>query len=149
MLGELGGAGGLAGALEADEEHAQRAAGVDGAFAFAKELRELVGHDLDGHLAGVDGLDDRLAQAGGLDAFGEILGDLEIDVRGHQRRAHLGQRRGDILLGELGEPTQVAESLGQFVGEVGEHGTGRKRKPGWKGKRDGAGSLGTRPGKGD
>ena len=128
MLGELGGAGGLAGALEADEEHAQRAAGVDRAFAFAEQLGELVGDDLDRHLAGVDGFDDRLAEAGDLDAFGEVLGDLEIDVRGHQGRADLGQRRGDVLLGELGEPTQVAEGLGQFVSEVGEHGTGRRRQ---------------------
>ena len=123
VLGELGGAGGLAGALEADEEYAERASGVDRAFAFAEELRELVGHDLDGHLARVDGLDDRLAEAGDLDAFGEVLGDLEIDVGGHQRRAHLGQRRGDVLLGELGEPPEVAEGLGKFVGEVGEHGS--------------------------
>jgi len=124
VLGELGGAGGLAGALEADEEHAQRAAGVDRAFAFAEELRELVGHDLDGHLARVDGLDDGLAEAGDLDAFGEVLGDLEIDVGGHQRRAHLGQRRGDVLFGQLGQPPEVAEGLGEFFGEVGEHGKG-------------------------
>ena len=130
VLGELGGAGGLAGALEADEEHAQRAAGVDRAFAFAEQLGELVGDDLDRHLAGIDGLDDRLAEAGDLDAFGEVLGDLEIDVRGHQGRADLGQRRGDVLLGELGEPTQVAEGLGQFVSEVGEHGRGRRREGG-------------------
>ena len=149
MLGELGGTGGLAGTLEADEQHAQWAARVDWTFAFAEELRELVGHDLDGHLARIDGFDDGLAEAGDFDTFGEVLGDLEIDVGGHQRRAHLGQRRGDIFLGELGKPSEVAEGLGEFVGEVGEHGTGRKRKPGWKGKRDGAGSLGTRPGKGD
>ena len=135
VLGELGGAGGLAGALEADEEHAERAAGVDRAFAFAEELCELVGHDLDGHLARVDGLDDRLAEAGDLDAFGEVLGDLEIDVGGHQRRAHLIQRRGDVLLGELREPPEVAEGLGEFIGEVGEHGMGRRTETTGKGKK--------------
>ena len=135
MLGELGGAGGLAGTLEADEEHAQRAARVDQSFAFAEQFRELVGHDLDGHLARVDGLDDRLAEAGDLDAFGKVLGDLEIDVGGHQRRAHLVQRRGDVLLRELREPPEVAEGLGEFVGEVGEHGKGRRTETAGKGKK--------------
>ena len=135
VLGELGGAGGLAGALETDEEHAQGSARVDRAFAFAEELRELVGHDLDGHLARVDGLDDRLAEAGDLDAFGEVLGDLEIDVGGHQRRAHLVQSWGDVLLGELREPPEVAEGLGEFIGEVGEHGMGRRTETTGKGKK--------------
>ena len=142
VLGELRGAGGLARALKADEEHAQRATRVDRALAFAEELRELVGHDLDGHLARVDGLDDRLAEAGDLDALGEVLGDLEIDVGGHQRRAHLVQGRRDVLFRELREPPEVAEGLGKFVGEVGEHGMGRRTETTGKGKKGEGKGLG-------
>ncbi|MEY4403492.1 MAG: hypothetical protein RIR91_1527 [Verrucomicrobiota bacterium] len=67
VLGELGGAGGLARALEADEQDAQGAGGGKRARAFAEELGEFVRDDLDGHLARVDGFDDRGAEAGDLE----------------------------------------------------------------------------------
>ena len=62
--------------------------GGEGAGTFAQELGELVRDDFDSHLTRVDGFDDGSPEAGDLDALGEILGDLEINVGRHQGRTH-------------------------------------------------------------
>ena len=101
-LGDLGGGGGLARALQADhhDDDRRRRIEIDGHAFGAQHLDQLVMDDLDDHLAGLDRL-----QHSGADGLGAHLVDERADhVERHvgleQRAAHLAQRRRDIRLGQ-------------------------------------------------
>ena len=81
------------------------------AFWRAEQVHQFVVDDFDDLLAGLDALDDFRADGLGFDALDEIAGDLEIDIRFQQRHADFAQRIGDVGLGNLPEPAQVAEGV--------------------------------------
>ena len=95
--------------MEADHHDPERPRRRDGVRPLAEEAHELVVDDLDDLLAGGDALQHLLAGALGLDALGELPGDLEVDVGGEERGAHLGEGRRHVLLGELADAPQVAQ----------------------------------------
>ena len=86
---------------------AEAQAGVLG----SEQIHEFVVDELDDLLAGLDALDDLLAEGFVLDAFDEIAGDLEIHIGFEQRQAHFAQRVADVGLGDFSEPAQVAECV--------------------------------------
>ena len=117
--GELGGVGGLAGALQAGEQHDRRR------LRRVRDLERLAAEDADQLV--VDGLDDLLAgierlRAGGADgvladAVGDRADDGDVDVGLEQRRADLLHHLVDV---GLGEATLAAEALDDPVEPVGE-----------------------------
>ena len=67
--------------------------------------------DFDDLLAGLDALDDFLAERFGFDAFDKIAGDLEIDVGFQQRQPHLAQGIADIGLGDFAQTAQIFDCV--------------------------------------
>ncbi len=141
--GELGGGGGFAGAVEADEEDAQGAVGGELGGTFAEEAGELVVDDFDDLLAGGDGLEDLLAGALLLDALDEFAGDLELDIGGEEGGADLLEGLGGVFGRELGDAAQVAQGEAHAVGQAFEHGKGRREaRRRWAKKVEVAGKTG-------
>ena len=124
--GELGGGGGLAGALQADHEDRARAGESMRRWPGSPSPRsmsiERVVDDLDDLLAGGDGLGDGLALGLVGDGLDEVAGDGERDVGFEQRGADLAQRGGDVLVGEGALAGERAEDAGEPVGKGLEHG---------------------------
>ncbi len=77
----------------------------------AEQVDQFIVDDFDDLLAGMDALDDFLAEGLGLDAVDEIAGDLEIDVGFEQRHADFAQGIGDVGLGNFAEAAQVFEGV--------------------------------------
>ena len=77
---ELGGRGGFARAVQADQQHLERALRAQLGGALAEEVHQLVMDDLDDLLAGRDGLQHLLAGGLRLHAFDELARDLEVHV---------------------------------------------------------------------
>ena len=101
VAGELGGAGRLAGALEADERDDGGVAGeVEAAVAGGEERGELLVDDLDDLLAGVEAAEDFLADRALLDARDELLDDLEVDVGLEQRQPDFAHGGVDVGLAD-------------------------------------------------
>ncbi len=86
------------------------------------QVGELVVDDLHDLLAGVELADQLRAQAALLDLGGELLDDLEVDVRLEQGQADLAHRRVDVLLAQRAVLAQVAERGLELLGEGVEHG---------------------------
>ncbi len=88
---QLGSRRGLARSLQPNhEDHAgQRGAELDLRAAVAQKVRELVMHDLDELLAGLDSLDHRLSESPLLNARQELARDLIVDVRLEKHPTHL------------------------------------------------------------
>ena len=98
--------------MQTDHHHAGGiAAEIQAGVGRAEQFHQFVVDDLDDLLAGLDALDDLLADGLGLDALDEIAGDLEIDIRLEQRHAHLAQGIGDVGLGDFAEAAQVFERV--------------------------------------
>ena len=72
-------------------------------------------NDFDDLLAGLDALDDFLAERFDFDAFDEIAGDLEIDVGFEQSQTHFAEGIADVGLGNFAEPAQIAEGVLEFA----------------------------------
>ena len=123
QLAELGGGGGLAGAVEADHHDLERPGSGEAGCTLAEQADELVVDDLDDLLAGGDGLEHVLTDALGLHALDELPGDLEMDVGGEEGGAHLLEGLRHVGFRELADAPQVAEGAAKFVGEGFEHGT--------------------------
>ena len=77
--------------------------------------------DLDHLLAGRDGLEDVLADAGQLHPVDELAGDFEMHVGGQQGGAHFLEGFRHVGLGQRTDPAQVAQGPGQFFGQAFEH----------------------------
>ena len=116
-LGELGGGGGLAGALQPDQHdrHGRSGVQVDRDGVCAKRRDELVVHDLDDHLARLDRADD--ARADGLCSHpvDERLHDFERNVSLDQRTAHLAQRLTDVRFRQRTAAGDLVENAAQAV----------------------------------
>src|SRR6185369_10737125 len=86
-----------------------------------EQADELVIDDFDDLLAGLDALDDFLAERLLAHAIDEVAGDLEIDVCLEQRHAHLAQGIAHVGLGDFAEAAKVLENFLQLVGQAVEH----------------------------
>jgi len=113
QLAELDGRGGLARAVEADHQDLERPRGGEVGGAFAEETDQFVVDDLDDLLAGGDALEDLLADALLLYALDEVACDLEVDVGGEERGAHLLERLRQFL-GKFADAAEVAEGGAEF-----------------------------------
>lgn len=71
--------------------------------------------DLDDLLAGMDALDDFLAESFRLDLLDEIPGDLEINIRIKKGRADIAQRIGDVGLRDFPKAAEIAEGILQLL----------------------------------
>jgi hypothetical protein len=67
--------------------------------------------DLNDLLAGLNALDDLLADGLGFDAVDEIASDLEIDIGFEQGEADVAEGIADIFFGDLAQTAQVAKSV--------------------------------------
>ena len=79
-------------------------------------------HDLDHLLAGVEALEDVLAERDCLDACDELLDDLEVDVGLEQGEADLAHRLVDGVLVQPPGAAEIAQGRLEPVGEGIEHG---------------------------
>ena len=97
QLGEFGAGGGFARSVQ---PHHQDGGGTPfelKAFVFRSEQGgELVRNDFDDLLAGLDALEDLLADRLLFDLVDEPLGDLKVDIRIEQRHAHLAEGVADV-----------------------------------------------------
>ena len=78
-------------------------------------------NDLDDLLAGLNALDDFLAEGFGFNAIDEIAGNLEIDIGFQQSQTDFTERITDVGLGDFAETSQVAEAVLQLAGQGIEH----------------------------
>ena len=101
-LGELGGGGGLARALQADQHHHHRRRGgeVDALGVGAQHPHQLVMDDLDDHLAGRGRAHHLLADGFLLNGVGEVAHHVERDIGFEQRAAHLAHGFRHVGLGQ-------------------------------------------------
>ena len=98
-----------------------RAGGRKTGRSLSEKPHQFVVDDFDDLLAGGNALEDLLTNAGGLDAFDEFAGDLEVDVGREQGGAHLLEGVGHIFFAELACAAEVAESGGKFIGKGRKH----------------------------
>ncbi len=134
VAGQLGGAGGLAGALEADHHHRR------GALAGEPQRRVHRPHEM-GQL-GLTDLDEVLfrtrldlatlgagteahflAERLGLDALQEGARDLELDVRLQQGEAHVAEGLVDVLFRQLGDPGEAVTGCTESLAKGLQHGS--------------------------
>ena len=121
---EFAGGGGLAGALQADQQDRHRRGGVevdrDGAGT-AQLLDHLVVDDLDDLLAGRDGLQDLDADGAVADLGDEVAHHGQGDVGVQQREADFPQRLGDVHFVQRAPAAQAVEDAVELVGQSLEH----------------------------
>ena len=87
----------------------------------AEQIDEFIVDDFDDLLAGMDALDDFLAEGLGFDAVDEIAGDLEIDIGFEKSHTDLAEGVRDIGLGDFTEAAQVLEGVLELAGKRIEH----------------------------
>ena len=123
-LGELGGGGGLARALQADHEDRGRRV-VDfqraGVLGPGERVDQRVVDDLDDLLPGGDGAGDGLAGGLILHALDEVPGDGERDVGLQKGDADLAQGGLDVLFGKGALFRQPVEDAGETFGKIFKH----------------------------
>ena len=125
---ELGRRGRLSRALEpAEDDHRRRSTEDELRVRRAHQLRQLLVDDLHHLLAGLEPLEDVLAEGPLADGGDELLHDLEVDVGLEQCEADLARCARDGLLVEAGAPSEVAHGVLEAVGERVEHGCKRTR----------------------
>ena len=117
-LAELGGRGGLAGALQADQHHrhGRRGGEVDALRIRPEHPHQLVIDDLDDHLAGRDRAHHLLADRLRLHAVDEVAHDIERDIGLEQRAAHLAHGLGDVGLAQRALAGELVEDGVEPVG---------------------------------
>ncbi len=122
-LGELGGGGGLARALQTDhhDRHRRRGIEIDRLAARAEDVDQLVVHDLHHHLAGRHRFDDLDPDGVALHLVDEGARHVERDVGFEQGAPHFAQRGIDVLLGERAAARQAIENAAEPFGERIEH----------------------------
>ena len=123
MLGQLGGGGGLAGALQASHQDDGRRLGceVQVGDAFAHRRGEFPVDDTDQRLAGVQRADDFLAERFLLDACDEVTHHRQRDIRLQQGHAHLAQHVLHIGFGDAGLAAHRLDEARQAIGKRGGH----------------------------
>jgi hypothetical protein len=123
VAGQLGGAGRLARALQADEDDDGRVAGqLEGSVAGREQRHQLFVDDLHDLLAGGQALEDLDAGRPLADARDEVLDDLEVDVRLEEGQPHFAHRGIDIVGADPAVARQGAECLAQPLAQSVEHG---------------------------
>src|SRR5262249_9684561 len=122
-LGELGGGGGLARALQADhhDRHRRRGIEIDRLAARAEGVDQLVVNDLHHHLARRHRFDDFDPDGVALHLVDEGAHHVERDVGFEQGTPHFAQRGIDVRLGERAAPRQPIEDSAEPFGERIEH----------------------------
>ncbi len=125
MLGQLGGGGGLARALES-HQHDDREAGLAASLAqpviaAGQDGGQLLVNDLYDLLAGAETLQHVASHGPLLDPVDQLPGDFEVDVGLQQCQADLAQSLVDILLGEPSPAGELLEHPVELVGQSFEH----------------------------
>jgi hypothetical protein len=122
-LGELGGGGGLARALQADhhDRHRRNGLEVDGDAVRAERVDQRVVDDFHDHLAGGHRLDDLGADRAVADLVGEGADDLKRHVGLEQGAAHLAHRLLDVGLAQRAAALEAVEDAGQSCRQAFEH----------------------------
>ncbi len=116
-LGDLGGRGGLAGTLQTDHQDRYRwcCLQVEWYGVLAQHLDDGVIDDLDDHLAGLDRLDDFLADRTLFHLLDEVAHNLKCHVCFDQRAAHLSHGDIDVGLGQGTPAGQLVKDATQAV----------------------------------
>ena len=116
QLRKLGAGSGFSGAMQS---HHQQAAGIAGGLecgiARAEQIHQLIVNDFDDLLAGLDALDNFLAERFNLHPLDKIAGHLEIDVGFQKRLAHFAQRVARVFLGDFPQSAEVPERILQLA----------------------------------
>ena len=123
VAGELRGRGRLAGALKPRHQDHRRALRGEHEVAAgaAHQLGQLLVDDLDDHLAGIEALEDPLADRLLADSGDEGLRDLVVDVGLEQGETDLAHRLVDVVLAQLSARAQVRHRALEALGELVEH----------------------------
>jgi hypothetical protein len=123
VAGELGRRGRLARTLEADYQHdRRRAIQPEGAVAHAQDPGQLLVHDLDHLLAGVQALEHLRAHGALPHASHEVLDHAEVDVGLQEGESHLAQRGIHVGFADAAAAGEAAEHVAQAAGKLIEHG---------------------------
>ena len=93
-------------------------------IAGTEEGRQLLVHDLDDLLPGVEAVEDLRAHGTLADAGDEVLDDLVVDVRFEQCESDLAHGGIDVGLADPAATGQSGEGLAQAFRERVEHGSG-------------------------
>jgi len=119
VLGQLGGGGGLARALQAGhQDHGRRLGGeVDVGHARAHGGSQLAVDDAHQHLARRERAHHLGAQGLVLDAGDEVAHHRQGHVGLQQGHAHLAQHVGDVAFGDAGLAAHLLDDAGKFFGE--------------------------------
>ena len=121
--GKFAAGGGFAGAVQADHHQARGiAAQLQACILRTEQLDQFVVDEFDDLLAGLDALDDLLADRLLLDAINEIARHFEIHVGVQQRQADFTQRIGDVGVGNPAESAQIFENILELAAQRIEHG---------------------------
>ena len=121
VLGQLGGGGGLAGALQAGhQDHRRRLRRqVDVGDALAHGGGQFAVDDADQRLARLERAQHFLAQRLFLDAGDEVAHHRQRDVGLEQGHAHFAQHVLHVVFGDAGLAAHLLDEAGEFVGEGG------------------------------
>ena len=121
--GQLGDAGGLAGALQARHQHHRRRLDPQVQFRIrlAHDPDQFFVHDLDQHLAGRQAEQHLLAHRPLAHPGDEIPHHRQRHVRFQQRHAHLAQGVLDVVLGQAALAAQILDGAQQALAEIFEH----------------------------
>ena len=122
QLGQLGGRGCFARAVEADHHDPARLVELQGFGVSSEQRRQLIVEDFDDLLPGRDAAQHFLAERLLAHAGDERLGHLEMHVCFQQRETHLTHRVGNVGLADGTMAAQVLEDVLQLVAELGKHG---------------------------
>ena len=111
-LGDLGGGGGLARALQADHHDCdgRRGVEIDGIGGGAERLDQHIVDDLDDHLTGRDRLDHIRADGAAAHLVDEGTHDIEGDVRLQQGAPDLAERHVDVRLAQGAAAPELVEN---------------------------------------
>jgi len=113
--GDLGGAGGLAGSLQADHHDDGDALFLElqAGVLVAEQIDDLVVHDLDEHLSRLHAGEDILAERFLAHGIQEFLDDPVIDIRFQKRKPHFLQHVLHVLFSQLALACDIAHRFGQ------------------------------------
>src|SRR3954454_21171443 len=94
---------------------------MERAIAGAEDRGQLLVHDLDDLLPGVEALEHVLTDGTFADARDELLDDTKVDVALEQRQANLTHRGVNVRLGNSAVAGQAPEDVAQPVGKIIKH----------------------------
>src|SRR5688572_18478762 len=104
------------------ETHHENRTGIAGqlerGILASEQIHQFVMDDLDDLLAGMDALNDFLAEGLFLDAINELLDHLEIDIRVQQGHPDLAEAVGDVVLGDFSKTAKVTKRVLKLATET-------------------------------